>query len=223
MKRKKEKTKMRKSKGIRTLFLPILLLLTVIFLCGSNLVNAQAAVKTTLKKEDGRLYVYENDKKVCNKWRTIGKYKYYFGKNGVAYQAEKEDGTHSIKIKKIKDKYYAFDINGHMVTGPRVGHTSSMSPEQIYYFNPKTGAYDKNVTARYRAAAKPSTMKKLNSTEAIRKLLGKPQKTRVNKTIGSCFLDGNGRDGELIYEHMIVNVFIPAGSNKEYVESVIMR
>lgn len=214
---------MRKSKRIHTIFLAVILLVTVIFSGSGNLVNVQAAAKTTLKTVNGRIYAYENNKKVCNKWRTVGKYRYYFGANGAAYQSSKEDGTHSIKIKKIKEKYYAFDIKGHMVTGPRVGHTSSMSPERIYYFNPKTGVYNKTITAKYRAAAQPSTMKKMNSTDAIRKLLGKPQKTWISKTVGSCFLDGNGRDGELVYEHMIVNIFIPVGSNKEYVESVIMR
>lgn len=162
---------MKKNRGIYTLFLSFLLLLAVSIFCNSNMVNVQAAVKTTLKKENGKLYAYENNKKICNKWRTIKKYKYYFGKDGAAYQSEKGDGAHSIKIKKIKEKYYAFDINGHMVTGARVGHTSSMSPERIYYFSPKTGAYDKTVTARYRAAARPSTMKKPNTTDAILSLI----------------------------------------------------
>lgn len=213
---------MRKNKGIYRLFLSAVLMITIIFSCNSYVANVHAA-DTVLKKENGRIFAYENGKKVCNKWRTIGKYRYYFGDTGAAYQSAKSEGVHSIRIKKIKEKYYAFDINGHMVTGPRVGHTSFMSPERVYYFSPKTGAYNQTVTARYRAAARPSTMKKLNSTDAIRKLLGKPQKTWISKKVGSCFLDGNGRDGELIYEHIVVNVFRPVGSNKEYVESVTMK
>lgn len=214
---------MKKNKVFYKIFLTVMLMMSVIFSGNSYLINVQAADTAVLKSEKNRIYVYENGKKVSNAWRTIGKYKYYFGKDGAAYRSSKSEGTHSICIKKIKGKYYAFDIKGHMVTGSRVGHISDMTPPQIYYFSPKTGAYDKKVTARYRTAARPSTMKKINSTTAIRKLLGKPKKTWVSKKIGSCFLDGNGRDGELIYDHLIVNIFIPAGSNKEYVESVIMR
>lgn len=214
---------MKKSKKVYKLWMAILLLVAVIFSTGNYPVQVYAASQITLKKENGVFYAYESGKKVCNGWRTIGKYKYYFGKNGAAYQADKTEGTHSIRIRKIKNKYYAFDINARMVTGPRVGHTSSAGLDKIYYFSPKTGAYDKSTTAKYRAAARTSTMKKMNSSAAIRKLLGTPIKVRINKEAGSCFLDGNGRDGELIYEHIVVYVFRPVGSNKEYVESVLMR
>lgn len=76
-------------------------------------VTTQAAVKTQLKKVKGNYYAYENGKKVCSKWRTIksGKtsYRYYFGKNGAAYKADKDSlGKHGVIVKKNRQQLLWF-------------------------------------------------------------------------------------------------------------------
>ncbi|MDD7219151.1 MAG: hypothetical protein PUI16_04060 [Clostridia bacterium] len=179
-------------------------------------VTVQAATSCKLKTEKGKLYCYENGKKVCNDWRTVGKYRYYFTKDGCAYKADSSMSSHNVVVKKIDKKYYGFDVKGRMVKGARIAINSSYIPT-FYYFSKKTGAYDKTTTAKYRKAAKPYQ----NAAE-LKKLLGKPVKTVVNKGT-SCFMDGNGKDVQYIYEHFMVNVFRQNGSKKEIIESVMLR
>lgn len=213
---------MKKSKKIFAVVLCLLLMLTPLASIAVP-TTVQAAAKTTLKQKDGEIFAYENGKKVSSQWRTIGKYKYYFGKDGAAYQADRSmGGKHCIVIKTINKKKYAFDISGHMVTGARVGSTSLYGMPKLFYFNTKTGAYDASKTAKYRKAATTSTFKKSNSAATIKKLLGKAKKVSVNKGT-SCFLDGNGKDVQYTYEHIILNVFRPNGSSRELVESVTLR
>ena len=74
-------------------------------------VHAAQDVKTVKVKTDkktGKRYGYdENNQKVTMTWGvTSSGFRYYFGKNGAAYQADKDTvGKYGILIKKI-DKVY---------------------------------------------------------------------------------------------------------------------
>ena len=100
-----------------------------------------------LKKENGKLYYYKNGQPIKNKWKTVKKHKYYFGKDGAAYQAPMpKDKTVNVNKYKIKGKYYGFDTNGYLVTGlkphqtlKKDGRTKSVT---LYWFSSK-GIYNK--------------------------------------------------------------------------------
>lgn len=87
-----------------------------------------AAVKTGLKKENGKYYYYVKGKKVKNVWKSVNKtsngkkitYRYYFGKDGAAYAGKKVNGVTKPALKKISGSYYAFDSLGRMMKGTYV-------------------------------------------------------------------------------------------------------
>ena len=89
-------------------------------------VHAAQDVKTVKVKTDkktGKRYGYdENNQKVTMTWGvTSSGFRYYFGKNGAVYQADKDTvGKYGILIKKIDKVYYGFDVSGHTVKGIRV-------------------------------------------------------------------------------------------------------
>lgn len=217
---------MKNTKKIFAVMLCMLLMLTPLF-SAVDAVTVYAATETVKVKKDkktGEYYGYNADnKKVVSQWGvTAGGYRYYFGKDGAAYRADGTmGGSHCIVIKTINKKKYAFDVKGCMVTGARVGSTSLYGKQQIFYFNPKTGVYNASKTAKFRKAAAQSTVKKPNNAATIKKLLGTPKKVKVSKN--SCFLDGNGKDVQYIYDHLVLSVFRPNGSTKELVESVTLR
>ena len=217
---------MKNTKKIFAVMLCLLLMLTPLVPV-ADAVTVHAATETVKVKKDketGEYYGYNAaNEKVVSQWGvTAGGYRYYFGKDGAAYQADKSmGGSHCIVIKTIDKKKYAFDVSGRMVTGARVGSTSLYGRQQLFYFNPKTGIYDAAKTAKFRKAATQSTAKKPNSAATIKKLLGKAKKVKVSKN--SCFLDGNGKDVQYIYDHLVLSVFRPNGSKKELVESVTLR
>lgn len=181
-----------------------------------------ATVKNGLKKESGNIRYYKKGKKIKNQWKTVKGYKYYFNSKGNAYKADGSYLKYNVLVKTIKGKKYGFDKEGHMVTGLRMAATSEYGALNLYYFNKKTGAYDQKTTTKYRNAAKPATTKNKRSAAAIKKLLGKPLKKEVSKE-ASCFLDGNGTDITYVYKYVILNVFRPAGTKTELVESVSIR
>lgn len=130
-------------------------------------VTVQAAAGK-LVTEKGKKYYYYNGKKQTNCWKKIGNDRYYFGKNGAAYMAEKISGVkYNIVVKKIDGQYYGFNNAGHRVQGLNLTMEG-----KLYCFSGKNGAYIPTTTAKYRKAAKTGV-----NASTMKKLLGKPVTT----------------------------------------------
>ena len=216
---------MKKTKRFLAVVLCMLLMLTPLAVVAET-VTVQAAepqtVKVKLDKKTGKRYGYdENNQKVTQQWGVTAKgFRYYFGKNGAAYQADQDMvGKYGILMKKINGKYYGFDVSGHTVKGIRVGSVSMYEIPKLYYFNPKTGAVDKKKTSLYRKYAATSTLAKQNNASKIKKVLGKYKKCTIS------MLDGNGKDVTYTYDYVQLNVVRPTGkgSSAEVVASITVR
>lgn len=221
---------MKKTKRFLAVVLCMLLMLTPLTVVAET-VTVQAAepqtVKVKLDKKTGKRYGYdENNQKVTQQWGVTAKgFRYYFGKNGAAYQADQDMvGKYGILMKKINGKYYGFDVSGHTVKGIRVGSVSMYEVPKLYYFNPKTGAVDKKKTSLYRKYAATSTLAKQNNASKIKKVLGKYKKCTISKS-NTCMLDGNGKDVTYTYDYVQLNVVRPTGkgSSAEVVASITVR
>ena len=221
---------MKKTKRFLAVVLCMLLMLTPLAVVAET-VTVQAAepqtVKVKLDKKTGKRYGYDkNNQKVTQQWGVTAKgFRYYFGKNGAAYQADQDMvGKYGILMKKINGKYYGFDVSGHTVKGIRVGSVSMYEVPKLYYFNPKTGAVDKKKTSLYRKYAATSTLAKQNNASKIKKVLGKYKKCTISKS-NTCMLDGNGKDVTYTYDYVQLNVVRPTGkgSNAEVVASITVR
>ena len=221
---------MKKTKRFLAVVLCMLLMLTPLAVVAET-VTVQAAepqtVKVKLDKKTGMRYGYdENNQKVTQQWGVTAKgFRYYFGKNGAAYQADQDMvGKYGILMKKINGKYYGFDVSGHTVKGIRVGSVSMYEVPKLYYFNPKTGAVDKKKTSLYRKYAATSTLAKQNNASKIKKVLGKYKKCTISKS-NTCMLDGNGKDVTYTYDYVQLNVVRPTGkgSSAEVVASITVR
>lgn len=221
---------MKKTKRFFAVVLCMLLMLTPLAVVAET-VTVQAAgpqtVKVKLDKKTGKRYGYdENNQKVTQQWGVTAKgFRYYFGKNGAAYQADQDMvGKYGILMKKINGKYYGFDVSGHTVKGIRVGSVSMYEIPKLYYFNPKTGAVDKKKTSLYRKYAATSTLAKQNNASKIKKVLGKYKKCIISKG-NTCMLDGNGKDVTYTYDYVQLNVVRPTGkgSSAEVVASITVR
>ena len=221
---------MKKTKRFLAVVLCMLLMLTPLAVVAET-VTVQAAepqtVKVKLDKKTGKRYGYdENNQKVTQQWGVTAKgFRYYFGKNGAAYQADQDMvGKYGILMKKINGKYYGFDVSGHTVKGIRVGSVSMYEVPKLYYFNPKTGAVDKKKTSLYRKYAATSTLAKQNNASKIKKVLEKYKKCTISKG-NTCMLDGNGKDVTYTYDYVQLNVVRPTGkgSSAEVVASITVR
>lgn len=221
---------MKKTKRFLAVVLCMLLMLTPLAVVAET-VTVQAAepqtVKVKLDKKTGKRYGYdENNQKVTQQWGVTAKgFRYYFGKNGAAYQADQDMvGKYGILMKKINGKYYGFDVSGHTVKGIRVGSVSMYEIPKLYYFNPKTGAVDKKKTSLYRKYAATSTLAKQNNASKIKEVLGKYKKCTISKG-NTCMLDGNGKDVTYTYDYVQLNVVRPTGkgSSAEVVASITVR
>ena len=221
---------MKKTKRFFAVVLCMLLMLTPLAVVAET-VTVQAAgpqtVKVKLDKKTGKRYGYdENNQKVTQQWGVTAKgFRYYFGKNGAAYQADQDMvGKYGILMKKINGKYYGFDVSGHTVKGIRVGSVSMYEVPTLYYLHPKTGAVDKKKTSLYRKYAATSTLAKQNNASKIKKVLGKYKKCTISKS-NTCMLDGNGKDVTYTYDYVQLNVVRPTGkgSSAEVVASITVR
>ena len=147
------------------------------------------APKIQYVKKGSNIYYYKDgvmQKECWNPQKTR-----YFGKNGAAYAAPKSDiCKKNVVIKRIGNKYYGFDRNGYKVKKGVYADTK----DKLYYFD-KYGV---------RNAKKSSQLNKAcvrrGDAAALRKLLGKPSKTRE---YSSC-LDGISRDVRLTYANIYV-------------------
>ena len=200
---------MKKTKRFFAVVLCMLLMLTPLAVVAET-VTVQAAgpqtVKVKLDKKTGKRYGYdENNQKVTQQWGVTAKgFRYYFGKNGAAYQADQDMvGKYGILMKKINGKYYGFDVSGHTVKGIPV---------------------DKKKTSLYRKYAATSTLAKQNNASKIKKVLGKYKKCTISKG-NTCMLDGNGKDVTYTYDYVQLNVVRPTGkgSSAEVVASITVR
>ena len=142
-------------------------------------------------KKGSKTYYYKDGVMQKNCW-SIDK-KQYFGKNGVAYAAPKESGyKKNVVVKKIGKKYYGFDRNGYKV---KKGVYADLKGTPYYF--------DKNGV---RVAKKSSQLKKaskyMENGVKLRKLLGKPSKTR---SYSSC-MNGVSKDMKLTYANIYVSL-----------------
>lgn len=169
---------------------------------------------TGLVSENGKYYYYSGSKKAVNTFKTVkinssGKtksYKYYFGKNGAAYQGKKDMFGNAVPaVKKIGSYYYGFNTSARMITGTYVIN------DKFYVFA-SNGKMNQTTTNKLRKAAK----EKANAA-TLRSLLGKPQKT---VTSDSCY--GDGKDLLLYYPNFIVSLFKDK-KGKEIVLGVMSR
>ena len=142
-------------------------------------------------KKGSKTYYYKDGVMQKNFWSADKKQ--YFGKNGVAYAAPKESGyKKNVVVKKIGKKYYGFDRNGYKV---KKGVYADLKGTPYYF--------DKNGV---RVAKKSSQLKKaskyMENGVKLRKLLGKPSKTR---SYSSC-MNGVSKDMKLTYANIYVSL-----------------
>ena len=149
------------------------------------------ALLNRIIKKGSKTYYYKDGVMQKNCWSADKKQ--YFGKNGVAYAAPKESGyKKNVVVKKIGKKYYGFDRNGYKV---KKGVYADLKGTPYYF--------DKNGV---RVAKKSSQLKKaskyMENGVKLRKLLGKPSKTR---SYSSC-MNGVSKDMKLTYANIYVSL-----------------
>lgn len=149
--------------------------------------------------ENGKYYYYSGSKKAVNTFKTVkikGSdktkiYKYYFGKDGAAYQGKIDMFGNAVPVvKKIGSYYYGFNKYARMLTGTYVIN------DKFYVFA-SDGKMDQTTTNKLRKASRENT-----NAATLRSLLGKPQKTL---TSDSCY--GDGKDLLLYYPNFFVSLF----------------
>ena len=131
----------------------IMFVLLVFVMAAGLSLTAQAA-KNKLKNKGGtfgKYYYYKSGKMQKKTWRNFKqkgvKYRFYFGKNGVAYRAKKPfDGRYNVKVYKIKGKQYGFDTMSHLVAGGTYADTTG----KIWVFQ-ENGQLDSTATNALRS------------------------------------------------------------------------
>lgn len=164
--------------------------------------QAATAVKSGLKKENGKYYYYYKGKKLKNRWKSTKSGKYYFSKTGAAYAGKDYYGEEKFAIKTIDGKQYGFGKDAKMLKGTQVGYSSS--GYKFYVFSSK-GVYNKTKSAKLNKAAKYG-----KSWSTLRKLLGKPSKS---KTVDGCYGDG-GQDYIYYYKNFTVSTHKAPGASE---------
>lgn len=133
------------------------LLLCLLFVLPSGLnpaVQADAASKSGLVKENGKYYFYNSKgAKVKSKWKSVKaangtSYRYYFSKDGAAYMGTKTTPL----LKKIGGNYYAFNSQGRAIT-----NAMKKINGNYYYFGSKGAA----VTGKINAGMMVPAVKKI--------------------------------------------------------------
>lgn len=166
-------------------------------------VHVKAAAKSGLVTSGKKIYYYENGQKVKSCWKKVKGYKYYFGKNGVAYMAPKTAGmSKNVVCKKIGSARYCFDQKGRLMTKGVYADVDG----NAYYL--KGG---KVVEAKTKKIQKALTY--LSDAKQIRSYLGKPKKTTSSS---SCFRDG-GTDLMLTYTNVTLSLYRDDKTGKEQV------
>lgn len=145
-------------------------------------------VKTGVEDDYVKAYDYswyQNGKKLVNAWKSVKqggkKYKFYFGKNGIAIRAKATyDKSYNVKVVKIGRKKYGFDADSHLVAKGIYVDSKSM----IWVFK-KNGVYDQSSTQKLRKAfQKGAAGQSADLYERTKKQFGKPVK---EETLPTCF------------------------------------
>lgn len=163
-----------------------------------------AEVPNGLVVNNGVISYYENGAAVKNAWRTVGGKKYYFQSNGKA-------AVGSVKVQKV---YYVFNESGILQTGKKRLVTvkkkqyyvakNGKALSGIYFIKNKFYAFKKNGVCDQKKTKKLKAAAKYNkSFNKLRKLLGKPKKTKYESY--SCY--GPGNDGYVKYANFTVYVY----------------
>ncbi len=208
---------MRGWKRILALALCLCMIQVPVLTTGS--IQAQAAGKTGLFRENGKFYYYSNDKKLVSRWKkvkvklgdTTQKYRFYFGSDGAAYTGTADaNGIMTLLKKKIGGKAYGFDQLGHMLKGVY------FSKGKFFAFNSGTGVYDKKSTKQLRAAMKEGT-----DYETLIGLLDKLgyQPKAIQTDLQTNY--GNGTGNIYSYEGFDVHVFKDAATGKLTIMTVM--
>ena len=158
---------------------------------GTETPTVTPALLNGIIKKGSKTYYYKDGVMQKNCWSPDKRQ--YFCKNGAAYAAPKESGyKKNVVVKKIGKKYYGFDRNGYKV---KKGVYADIKGTP-YYFD-KYGV---------RVAKKSSQLKKASKYMAdgakLRKLLGKPSKT---KSYSTC-MTGISKDLKLTYANIYVSL-----------------
>ncbi len=181
----------------------ILLILCCVLLQAGGIRTA-AAGKTGLVTSGQKVYYYQNGQKAKNCWKTVKGYKYYFGKNGVAYAAPKAPGkSKNVVCKTIKGAKYCFDQKGHLMKN---GLYADMAGNA--YYVAKSGKVNVTRTKKIQKA-----LTYLSDARKIRAYLGTPKKTSASS---SCFRDG-GTDLLLTYQYVMLSLYRDDKSGEELV------
>ena len=199
---------LRMKKGICTL-LGAMLLFAFVILAGTA--PAQAAVKNGLmtSKKTGKIFYYENGKRLKNSWKTIKvsgkKQKFYFGKDGSAYKAKANIfGFYNVKVFTVGKKKYGFDMDGHLVSGGIYVD----SKQNILAFT-STGKYNAKKTKSLQKKFRPFDVSHKVSWDLlkqVKKAFGKPLRKEISKTCKPWNSTDTFEDVKLIYKHFEVQL-----------------
>lgn len=177
----------------------LFLLLMQIFTVPLTAAPVSAAAKSGLQKVNGKIYYYDaKGAKVRNRWKTVQRNRYYFGKDGAAYKGYKKVGADRYyfdsdcrmvrdKTVKIKGKRYYFLRNGKAAKT-----VVQLSNEKIW-----------KVTAGGRLLRDITADAKIHKNfDAFLKKAGAPKNSL---TTPSCI--GPGRDGIYTYDNFQVYTY----------------
>lgn len=155
----------------RLISFTLVLVLVLTMFAGSTVALAEGTVLTGLQEKDGNLYYYDANGVLFKGFKTIGNYKYYFGADGAAYKAEEDEYVKCCEVKKIYGIYYGFDEKGHVVTGL----WTDIDGRGWIFKNDGAQNVTKTKKLRKMLKSKKASKKLLKN---VKKLLGKPKKTR---------------------------------------------
>ena len=184
---------------------------------GTSAVQAEA-VQEGFEKKSGHCFYYQDGKKVTNTWKSLeadgGRYRFYFGKNGAAYQAKKlYKDAYNVKLYKIERKQYGFDNYAHLA-GPGI-YLDSM---YRFVVLGKGGVYDAKKSGKLRRQLRIySDVRKVSKKmyNHVVSLLGKPVSVRRSSSCDPWNSKDKFTDVTLYYDHYEV-LLIRNNRTKEY-------
>ena len=183
--------------------LALVFALVLTMLSGAAMAETTDQPKPGLQKVNGRYYFYDaNGQTVKNTWKYISPYYYYFGADGAAYQSAGDDFMVICSVRKIAGKNYGFDEYAHRVTGVWVAGNG-----KAWVFK-KNGTCNVKKTKQLRKWTKSKKGDK-KLLKKVKKLIGKPKKTKVGKNSCNYFdrkLGDKHWDYTLRYPHVDVQL-----------------
>ena len=172
----------------RLISFTLVLMLILTMVAGSTVALAETTTGATVTNgwDIEKTHYYENGQMVKG-FKTIGGYKYYFGADGAAYKAPEEECEYvkCCLVKSINGVYYGFDGNGRVVTGL----WADINGKGWIFKNDGAQNVTKTKKLRKMLKSKKASKKLLKN---VKKLLGKPKKTKIGKN--SCNKFGTRRE-----------------------------